>query len=339
MDKGDRAIVIDRTGEISELPVSMQIYQAIYNDITGKTENITDEYNKYFDLSMEDLIQLKHKIFQFCEQYNVEAQNHNITVYHIKATKERFSSFERFSKYNSSNTSPIEKIIIEFNLLIILPQLNKPQSYKIEIKLTSGIALISKYEKDLPKHVPIGMVIKTIQAETAEVEIEYVDYIVARSISDLIREWIGSLKNLESSPRITRLQENSHHIRKFISLVFPLIAIFFSLEFSSHILSNLSVNEVRLSSFLIISISVIFFTYKLGDFFGQRIERAIDSIKGSDFSIININNGDKVLISEYLKKIRKSKIRAIKESAIAFVLGFAASISANIVSNIISSQP
>ena len=41
MDKDDRAIVIDRTGEISELPISMQTYQAIYNDITGKTENIT----------------------------------------------------------------------------------------------------------------------------------------------------------------------------------------------------------------------------------------------------------------------------------------------------------
>jgi hypothetical protein len=339
VDKNDKTIVIDRTGEVCELPVSMQVYQAIYNDITGKTENITDTYNKYFELSMEDIFQLKDKIFQFCEQYHVEGQNHNITVYHIKATKERFSSFERFFTYNASNTSPIEKIVIEFNLLIVLPKVKKPQSYKIKIDLTSGIALLSKHENDFPKGIPINVIIKAIQAETAEVEIEYVDYIVARSISELIRDWIESLKTLDGSLQIKKLQDNSHHVREFFSFAFPFIAIFFCLKFSTIILSEFSVNEIRLSSFLIISFSAIFFSYNLGNILGRRIEGAIDSIKGINFSIIKINNGDKVLISEHSKKIRKSKIRAIKESVVAIILGFTASILANIISNIINSQP
>lgn len=317
----------------------MQVYQAIYNDITGKTENITDEYSKNFRVSIEDLIQLKHKVSQFCEQYNVEGQNHNITIYHIKATKERFSSFERFSAYNSSNTSPIERIVIELNILIVLPKVRKPQPYKVRIALTSGLAMLAKHEKDFPKNVPVNMIIKAIQAESAEVEIEYIDYIVARSISDLIREWIESLPQTESSQKILKLQNNSHYVRSFIYVSFTLITILFSLKFANIVLSSTSLSEVRLSSFLILSMSFVFFAYRLGIFLGHRVERAIDSIKGNEFSVININNGDKTLIEKQRNKIKKSKVKVLKESLIAVVLGFLGSVLANIISNAVSTKP
>ena len=41
-------LVLNKDGELEETSVSMQVYQAIYNDITGKTEKITDTYSKYY---------------------------------------------------------------------------------------------------------------------------------------------------------------------------------------------------------------------------------------------------------------------------------------------------
>jgi hypothetical protein len=50
------SLVITEEGGLEEVPVSMQVYQAIYNNITGKTEKITDTYNTYYTLKLSDLL-------------------------------------------------------------------------------------------------------------------------------------------------------------------------------------------------------------------------------------------------------------------------------------------
>ncbi|MCK7578692.1 MAG: hypothetical protein MZV65_25060 [Chromatiales bacterium] len=92
----DKSLVITRDGGINELPCSMQLYQAIYNDITGKTEKLTDTYDVYYELSLNDLFQLENRLKQFCEQYLIEGLNASITIFFTrKDRRAKFSSFEQ----------------------------------------------------------------------------------------------------------------------------------------------------------------------------------------------------------------------------------------------------
>tara|TARA_R110001592_G_C13044445_1_gene739594 strand:+ start:809 stop:1237 length:429 start_codon:yes stop_codon:yes gene_type:complete len=112
------------------LPVSMKIVQSIYNEITGKTERLSQTLRNNHDITFNDLKQLNIKIRQLYEQYNVVSKNCAVTVFHVNDCKEQFSSFERFEIYDSSNTSPCENVRLEYNFLIVLPGTQKAQPYK-----------------------------------------------------------------------------------------------------------------------------------------------------------------------------------------------------------------
>ena len=84
--------------------VSMQVVQDIYNEITGKSEELTKGYSNPIQVSFEDIIQLNYKITQMYEQYNISSNSCTVTVYHSKDQKQVFSSFERFTLYDRSNT-------------------------------------------------------------------------------------------------------------------------------------------------------------------------------------------------------------------------------------------
>src|SRR5262245_41541221 len=103
---GDVAIIGEEPG--SGRPVSMTDLQAIYNEITGKSEERSKHYNSAYRVSFTDLEQLHSKLEQACEQYSVESKTISVTIYHLDDTKETFSSFDRFRLYNKSSTSPVE---------------------------------------------------------------------------------------------------------------------------------------------------------------------------------------------------------------------------------------
>ena len=111
--------------------VSMQMVQDVYNEITGKTENISKSYRLHHKTLLVDLEQLNIKIHQLYEQYNIIENNCNVTLYHVDDCKEIYSSFERFRFGDKSSLSSVENIRLQYNFLILLPKTNRPQPYKL----------------------------------------------------------------------------------------------------------------------------------------------------------------------------------------------------------------
>lgn len=317
---GENSLVVTTDGELAEVPVSMQVYQAIYNDITGKTEKITDTYDTYYSIALNEIVNLEKRLQQFCEQYHIKGANTSITIFHTKGSRERFSSFERLNTYNAANTVPVERINIELNFLIVLPKINKPQNYKVKIMLMSGVAIIDKHDEGLPKELPINVVMRAIQKDTAAIEIEYVDYIVARGISDLFKEWIKSLPETPADKAIAWWQSKSHTVRMFISTIFLLVAVYFSTSNVESFLPPTESDTAGLARYLIYSFASVFLVYGIGNYIGRRIERAIDVISPNGFSVIQINAGDQKLINKYNNKKSKSKWRVIKELLVALLV-------------------
>ena len=84
------------TSDGNDQPVSFQLMQSIYNEITGEKEELSKSIKLPFRIEMDDLQQLNIKFQQFKEQYNIINENSSITILYENDTKEVFSSFDRF---------------------------------------------------------------------------------------------------------------------------------------------------------------------------------------------------------------------------------------------------
>lgn len=338
MENNNSELIVSQDGEVSSLPVSMQVYQAIYNEITGKTETITDSYNNYLILELADLFQLEHLLNQFLEQYQLSAFNVAITIFHSKATKERFSSFERLKIYNVTNNSPIERISIELNILITPPKLSKPQNYKISINIVSGATVIAKTKPDLPVGVPGMVLMRAVQRHAVKVEIEYIDYIIARSFSEILRSWVTSIKEQKPNNKLKSLQKKSHFFRLTSELLFFIMSIIITVTYAKLFLANATQNYVPLVQYLLISGCAIILSKQFGSVLGRSIEHKVDSINTNEMSFIHINAGDKKQYVEFQDNLKDEKWDAWKSGFIAMAIGVLSSIAATIIYNSLLSQ-
>lgn len=333
MEHTESEIVVTNDGEVAALPASMQVYQAIYNEITGKTELLSGSCSNYLTIEMGDLFQLKNLLDQFLEQYEVSAFNSSITVFHTKANKERFSSFERLNTYNISTTSPIERINIELNLLITPPKLSKPQSYKVSLNIISGAAILGKTANKIPEEMSKLLLMRAVQEKAIEYEIEYVDYIIARSMSDLIKDWVTTIKEQEPNVSIKKLQDKSHLLKRLFTFGFFSMALIASIYYAKALLSGTDSDSALLAQYLIISGVSIILIKDIGAFLGRKVERSIDSINTNEISFIKINSGDQKLHSDYQKSTKTEKLSAIKSLVLGLSVGIASSIIATFIYN------
>ncbi|MDB5800794.1 MAG: hypothetical protein JWL63_1733 [Rhodocyclales bacterium] len=198
--------------------VSMQTVQHIYNEITGRAEELSRSYTINHCTSFEDIKQLNVKICQLYEQYNIVSKNCSITLYHLDDQKQVFSSFERFELYDRTTLSPVDNIRLVYNFLIVLPQLNKPQSYQIELNIQSRASISKrlKQESSIHSEFLFGM----FEERTALVEIKYIDYTVARNFQVAIDGWFKGLscsKGLACIRYVKRLSENIPLLFRFLT--------------------------------------------------------------------------------------------------------------------------
>jgi len=178
-DRGDKEFVV-----IRDQSVSVQTIQAIFSEITGKSEALTERFDIAYRITKDDIEAIYHKIEQTSEQYNVKGKSVVFSLSYYNNTKEELNSIDRFVFQCRASSSQIEAVSIKFSFLIMLPQVDKVQTYTISLLLLSGIALRRKFEEEDGASLPFFMSRNT----KATSKIEFVDYSVARSFQAVIRE-------------------------------------------------------------------------------------------------------------------------------------------------------
>lgn len=277
------------------------VAQALYHAVTGKTESMSHQISENFEFDFNSVTQLHYKLKQMCSQWTVISSNENITVRHMDDNKEVFSSYERFELYDKSRSSAIESIQYQFNVLIQLPNSDKPQPYKVEVVISSKIAALKKYDKDFSG----SFFLRLYQPPTLNIEVEYVDYTIARNILATIDSWTQSLNKKESSKLLTFFQQNSHLFGFFANAFLSLLALYFAYSSVDKVgLDNFS--NLVLAKFGVILMGIIYLITMLGKLFTTVFERSVDRI--FELGYIKINVGDDKLIAEAEKRNLKQKI-------------------------------
>ncbi len=324
----EEQMVVVGSKTAGETPVSFQVLQDIYNEITGKREELEKSFRKPFELTMADLDQLNTKINQLYEQYNIQSSNCSITVVYNKDTKETFSSFDRFKLLNSNSTSETERLVIKYNFLVILPKVKRPQSYEIEINIASKIALNSS----MPRQIKGSFgVLKFFIGLTANVSIKYVDYLVARNFQDVIFEFLNGLTLAEQNVIVKKLIENSHWVPRLFKYSLSILSLYLATASIPKYIPIDSNNLNKLGSFLLVSSFIIFVFYRIGHALGRIVEDALDEYQ--EISYIKLTKGDEKLIEKVKKKNKRKLLMGCIASILTVLLGILSSTIANYITS------
>lgn len=286
--------------------ITAQQYQDIYNQITGKTETIGKRYSSNILVDLDEVKQLDHKIKQLCDIHDIIAQNETITVFHQKERKEQFTSFDRFELYNQNNASPTLSIVLKYNFSIRPSKINRPQEYTVTIKLTSRTATIKELEKDAPPFVRRGL-IGMMAANTAEVKVEYVDYVLARTFMEAFEEWIEGCEKTTPNQIIKISQKYSYLLPKTGSILVGTAVAYYAFE-AARDLDLTTQTSIDILQFGIVYIAGFHLLKQLAFSSFRLLESSIDSFV--DVSYIKLNKGDGNLIGEIKSKNKAAILKA-----------------------------
>jgi hypothetical protein len=311
-DSADGQVV--RVGE-TESPVSIKVYQDIYHQITGRTEQIRKRYSENLLIEFGEIEQLHHKIMQLCDVHRVIARNETVSIFHEKERKEQFTSFDRFRAYNANAVSPSLSVVLKYNFSIVPGGLQRPQEYVVTIRLTSRVGIINQLDKDGgPPYFMLGF----LGDDVAEITLDYTDYIVARGFLEACDEWIRGCKSLPPNRALKFVRRHSHLIREYAPILAASLVIAFSLGAVPDFFGPSSSPQTW-ARFLIIFGGGGFILGSLMLAAARMIENAIDNYP--ILSYLKLNKGDAKLIEEFAGRQKREWLKFIGGSVLAIVLG------------------
>ena len=297
--------------------VSLKTYQDIYNQITGKTEETKSRYKDAIKISHEDIRQLHVKIQQLLDVHDVVACNQTINIFYEKERKDVFTSFEKFEAFNSSSASPVVHVVLSYNVSIVPAKLQRPQEYSITIRLSSRIALLKEIREDAPAFMQ-GPLAAMMTSETAEIKVDYVDYVIARGFIEVFDEWISGCDKTDEINVVKFAQKYSH----FVSPLGKILIIFlYGFYIYNAIDSSFLGREdlPALAKFFIISGVAFYIVHMMSGVLLRILERSVDSY--SYISWIKLNRGDSQLIRIEEKKIRNNIWMFLGSAFLTVMLG------------------
>ena len=315
-DNGDSNIEVIRVGD-TESRVPLKVYQDIYHQVTGRTEQVRKRYSDNLLVEFAELEQLHFKIQQLCDVHKIIACNETISVFHEKERKEQFTSFERFRAYNANAASPTLSVLLKYNFSLIPAGLDRPQEYTLSIRLTSRVALLQQIEREAPPMLR-GHLASIVATNTAEVTIDYADYVIARGFLEAFDEWIRGCNKTPSIPWLDHLRGWSHFvpgIAKFIAgglvtwFAFQSIPVFFSAPATPEIWAR----------FLVVYGGGAFLLVTLFSAMGNLMEQAIDGYP--ILSYLKLNKGDSNLIAGFGSRKRSALYKFALSSGLSIILG------------------
>ncbi|QBR71829.1 hypothetical protein CU048_11740 [Beijerinckiaceae bacterium] len=283
----------------------MQQLQQIYTELTGKSETTSKYYDDPIHLSIDDIDQLHHRLMQTWEQYQVVSSTVCFTIYYLRNTKDRFNSFERLKFQISGGAEPVESVLLKYELLVILPNVSKPQTYSISVRLISRLAVERRMRES--SIIALPRFIQMMSQHTASVEITYVDYSVARAFMAAIDEWLHTIPRSPENKFMKWLQAYSHWIPKLSQFATAIIVVILVIDILPHFIGGSGSNFLQFSRFFLFSGLGVYVAYTLAGWSASYAERAVD--KWTELSYIKFNRGDEI---EITKSTRENRFHLIK---------------------------
>ena len=265
--------------------VPTPILQALYREVTGKTEKITRIHKQACIIKYEDIVQLAYRVNQTLEQYDVLGKSELITITHVGDDKYTFSSMHRFSLYDTSKKSAISSTTFQFNFLLRSLTTDKHYNYRLSVRINPFVLEEVREESD----EYLGPLSDFIGAPIFS-EIEYVDYVVARNLLSAVDDWFNSVRRTEKTPIVDFLQKNGRNLIFILRVIGICAAFYAGLILMPQYRLNIRANFESISQWLLGSILWITLTFVI--YFKTTPHNMLGWLSASKISFCIVNKGD-----------------------------------------------
>jgi len=289
--------------------ITLQQLQQIYTELTGKSESISKYYDEPVRLTLDDIEQLHHRLLQTWEQYQIVSSSHSFTVYYMRNTKDQFNTFERLKFQIASGSEPVESVFLRYEFLVLLPNLTKPQTYSISLRVVSRLALEKRMREGMSSPFCLPRFIRLMGRNTGSVEIAYADYSVARNFLSVIDDWFKTIPHSAENKFMKFLQTYSYWIPRVGRFATVIAVTLIIMGISPRFIGAGESNLLMFGQFFLWSALGIFVAYTFAGWSTFYAEMAIDS--WSEVSYIKLNRGDELEISKSQRDNRFHLVKGI----------------------------
>ncbi|WP_323641377.1 hypothetical protein [Pectobacterium carotovorum] len=185
---------------------------------------------------------------------------------------------------------------------------------------------MKQMREDAPNFIR-GRLLGFMYGSTADISVEYADYVIARGFIEAIQEWIDGCNKSKSKLKVLQyLQGISHLLPGTLSFINGVIITFY---FFKNTKTSLSENPLPLDAlqYGILFFSSFMLTSKIASFLGGALEDAID--RYSPLSYLYLNKGDERVINDYKYENSKGMLRISITILSTIILGVISSLIAN----------
>lgn len=174
--------------------------QAIYNAVTGKTENLSKNIEGNVVITSSDIDRLYAMII---DQINLHPKvadpTTTIVVKNDNDKTVTYSSWERYQVLRVNNHDVTSDITIKVEFVTQLPGTATPQRCIVNINLDSSLPVLLAQRKEALEVEPLGfLILFSAKWRTAKISIDFVDFLIAKSFVTIVEEWMQSVKRAPS---------------------------------------------------------------------------------------------------------------------------------------------
>ncbi|MBN8244306.1 hypothetical protein JF546_14905 [Nitratireductor aquimarinus] len=281
--------------------VKLQQYQEIYSKLTGRLEKIFSFKRDFHYIKLSDIKNLDAGINQVVNSWDVSSSNLSVSQRLLDGSVSRWSSFEKFELIGSVSGSPTVSLDLEYNFLVKLANNEDPSPFSIKINLRNSLVELAEIRKDNSESADFEIMMSA-RIATAYWEIQYVDTVVARTVSGRIGEWYDALpQNKEGLARcFVRISRDyiPSFIRFLTSCVVLISFVFFGGGFE--VLYN--------SSYIIYFIFILYLSHIISTPLVSAVVKKVRMV--SNFSFVEVSESDRIFFSSELDN-SKSLIRRL----------------------------
>lgn len=297
------------SGEIAHLDVYHEVYKLLNK--TGK--EISKSYDDNLKITMEDIEELHCKIIQSIESQNGEGIILKINIEQLKGENYIFNDFSDFKKNNRTGPNPTQEIILDYKYIIKNKELKSFEKYKVVLRLASRATQLY----DARKNTPDIMLefLSNFRSTVARIDIEYYDYVKARSILATFDEWVKGC-NKTSSPKF--LNEVKWFFNKCNWLIKIFVLFLFTIGTYNQVNEEIN-NSSYIIKFIVIYLFVFYFLIKTTNNIAMVIRKSINSY--FLMSYISVNKGDTNLIRKYTAYNKNNIYKSIVGILLTLIIG------------------
>ncbi len=282
--------------QVRERSFSTEEATSFYNELRGKSNQIRGLSRSAFRLNQADLKTLSKRLSEVVNPYIQSEQNVAIYVEIENESMLRFSTIESFSSYEFSESSPTVRINLDLAFLTKSFSSGSITEFRIDLYLTSGVALCQIESKDGNNFDDLPFPL-----DTMNYTINFQDYTLARACAGIIEDWLKGLRNVEVDPLQVYLYKNRRLIRLGVHLS--------CLSFCGLLLIGLGSVLSLFYGFgpveiITLNVAFLFFANRIASALSARAQASLRRIAAHSY--IQLTNGDQNCFEWYTRRRRTS---------------------------------